>query len=509
MVRWTAVVVALALAAPGAAAAAELENSDGVLTFTAAVGHTNDVTFTETAPGVVRVTRDTVDNPEVEPPDTDPITEESGCTELIPEEDYSCVDVERIVADARDERDLLDAQDVDSLPVSLTGGDGNDALLSGSADATLTGGGGDDRLDGGIGDDSLSGGEGNDELLPDFGTDAITGGDGIDRVSYGRRTTPAYSLDGLPNDGATGENDLIGTDVEDITAFALAAEAVTITGDGRANRLTVSDGRGDITGGDGPDVLEGGPRDDTLRSRDGVPDTVLCGGGVDTVEADTLDVVSTTCENVSTVATPGGAFDDRPPLIAWTAPAAGAALSANAASTLAVNATDDRGVTGVRFYDDERLVCEDAEAPYTCGYQPRGGDVGRNTLIAVAVDGANQTSSVVRAVTVRRFATRALTLSLRPSRDRRSPYAFRATGQLTRPPTVSPSQGCVGTVTLTVRAGRRTVTTRRAKLTRVCTYRLTLRWRSRPASRLRLTARFGGNDVLGRRTARSRTVRLG
>ena len=125
-------------------------------------------------------------------------------------------------------------------------------------------------------------------------------------------------------------------------------------------------------------------------------------------------------------ASPGGPFDDRPPSVAWTAPAAAASLTANGATTLSVNASDDRGVARVQFLDDDRTVCEDTAAPYTCTYQPRGGDVGRNTLIAVAVDGANQTTSVPRPVTVRRFEPRELGIALRPSRDRTAPYSFRA-----------------------------------------------------------------------------------
>ena len=77
------------------------------------------------------------------------------------------------------------------------------------------------------------------------------------------------------------------------------------------------------------------------------------------------------------------------------------------------------------------------------------------------------------------------------------------------PSTVAPSQGCSGDVTLTAKAGRRTATTRRVKLTRTCNYSLTLSYRKRPASRLRVTARFGGNDVLGTKTSRTRTIRLG
>ena len=35
-----------------------------------------------------------------------------------------------------------------------------------------------------------------------------------------------------------------------------------MTGDGRSNRLTVVFGKGIITGGEGADVLEGGPQDE-------------------------------------------------------------------------------------------------------------------------------------------------------------------------------------------------------------------------------------------------------
>jgi hypothetical protein len=305
------------------------------------------------------------------------------------------------------------------------------------------------------------------------------------------------------------ESDLIGADVEDIEAAASANGTVTMLGDGRSNRLTVTGGRGDLTGGEGTDVLEGGALNDILRARDGSPDTILCGGGIDTVEADTLDVVSTACENVSTQAAPGGPFDDHPPLLVWTAPAAGDTLPADQPTPLTANATDDRGAVRVQFFDDDRLLCEDTVVPFSCAYQPRGGDIGRNTLIAVAIDGANQTTTLVREITVRRFTPPELALSARPSRDRRSPYRFRLTGSLERPSTVAPSQGCSGDVTITAKTRSRTATTRRVKLTRTCNYSLTLSYRKRPASRLRVTARFGGNEVLGTKTSRTRTLRLG
>jgi hypothetical protein len=135
--------------------------------------------------------------------------------------------------------------------------------------------------------------------------------------------------------------------------------------------------------------------------------------------------------------------------------------------------------------------------------------VGRDTLIAVAIDGAGQTTSVVRPVTVRRFTPDALRLSVTPSRDRTPFYRFRASGRLPRPGPVSPSQGCTGEVTINIRAGSRLVSARHVRLSRTCEYALTVRFRTRVASRLRFSATFGGNETLAPRAASSRTVRLG
>jgi hypothetical protein len=338
----------------------------------------------------------------------------------------------------------------------------------------------------------------------------MVGGDGIDTAVYGRRLTPSYSLDGQANDGAAGENDLIGTDVENIEGSAdIDAQTVTITGDGRGNRLTVQAGKGVITGGEGPDILEGASQDDLINSRDGSPDTVICNGGTDTVLADTLDTVSPSCENVQVQATPGGPFDDRAPTLAWSAPSGGAALSANTTTTLSVDATDDRGLAKVQFFDDDRLLCEVTAAPFKCVYQPRGGDVGRNTLIAVAADGAGQTTSVVRAITVRRFAAKDMTLTLKPSRDRKAPYAFSLAGKITRPAPVSPSQGCSGTITFSAKRGSKLITSKRVSLTRTCEYKTTFTFKTRTASSVRFQAKFGGNEVCSTASSKTRTARLG
>lgn len=498
MVRRALVLTLLTVAGvPSAAQAATVSvDGGGVLRYTAATGTTSNLVLRDAAVETVEVT--------VSSEDDEGLTAGAGCSGT----PIRCTGVRSAVVDLGDKPDRLTATNVSSIPVTASGGEGNDVINTGTGNDNVDGGVGDDTIDTAGGNDVLRGGEGNDTLNPSTGTDGISGGEGIDTASYRPRIPSSFTLDGLANDGFAGENDLIGADVENIEGAA-SSGTVTIVGDGRPNHLEVTSGPGIITGGEGSDVLEGGPSDDVINARDGSPDTVICAGGTDSVQADTLDLISPSCENVSIQASPGGPFDDKPPLLAWSAPGASAALSANTPTVLRADASDDRGVAKVQFLDDERVVCEDATAPYECSYQPRGGDVGRNTLIAIAFDGANQTTSVVRPVTVRRFSSPGLSLKLRPSRDRRAPYSFRATGTLRRPATVSPSQGCSGRVVITAKRGSKTVGTTRTSLGRTCEYGVTVRFRSRVGSRIRLTAKFEGNDVISSRSAPGKTVRLG
>ena len=210
-----------------------------------------------------------------------------------------------------------------------------------------------------------------------------------------------------------------------------------------------------------------------------------------------LDTVGGDCENVQATEA-GNAMDDRPPSVAWTAPAAAARLVADRPSVLQVDASDDRGVALVRFLDDDRIVCEDAAPPFTCAYQARGDDVGRDTLTAVAVDGAGQTASAQRAVTVSRFKpSLSLTVSYAKSR-------YTAAGRLARPATVAAGEACDGSVTVTIKRGKRTLTTRRAKLSKNCRYSVAIK---RSRAKLSWSARFGGNGVIDRRSSKSVTKR--
>jgi Ca2+-binding RTX toxin-like protein len=108
----------------------------------------------------------------------------------------------------------------------------------------LTGGSGHDRMTGNGGANVLLGNAGNDTLDGGLGKDVMLGGAGIDTVSYASRSQNLFlNLDGLANDGAAGELDRIGSDIENLTG---GSGADTITGNAARNILG---------GGAGNDVI--------------------------------------------------------------------------------------------------------------------------------------------------------------------------------------------------------------------------------------------------------------
>ena len=84
---------------------------------------------------------------------------------------------------------------------------------------------------------------------------------GNDYVDYGARTQPLkLSLDGEADDGAAGEGDNIGTDVESVIG---GSGDDSITGSPEGNALWGSAGDDTINGRDGADWLNGGAGTDT------------------------------------------------------------------------------------------------------------------------------------------------------------------------------------------------------------------------------------------------------
>jgi len=465
------------LAAPASASAATLTKSGSTLTYTATAAKTNQVTFSGGS-STVTVTRAADDN--------DPITP-SGCSPG--GGGYTCTGISQVVVDAGDGDDLVTATGL-TPAAQISGGAGNDSLRGGNGADTIGGGDGDDYLEGADGNDVLDGGAGDDQLTPGAGTDKVTGGPGIDKAFYNAAAATSLTLDGVANDGVAGENDAIDADVEDVQADGSAP--VTMVGSAGPNALSSGDGNDTVAGGDGGDTIDTGAGDDTVNAADGYADRVVCGPGTDVVNADTLDLISASCETVNVIAQ-ANAADDKPPTVAWTSPKTGAKLGAK--TTLTVTTADDHQLALVRFLDDDRVICEDAAAPYTCDYAPRGEDIGRDTLTAIAVDNFGQTASAQLAVVVNRFKPD-IDLSVRPRGS-----TFTAGGSVDAPDNLTRKQACAGTVTVKVKSGSKTVTTKKGKLTSRCTF--SIRGLKAKGSKLRFVASYGGNAYLTSRSSKT------
>jgi Ca2+-binding RTX toxin-like protein len=137
----------------------------------------------------------------------------------------------------------------------------------------IVGGSNSDILVGNDSANTLSGGPGNDTLRGKLGADVLQGGLGSDLVTYDERSNPVTAnLDGVANDGEAGEQDNIGSDVENLTG---GSGNDTLTGDYRGNTLIGGSGNDklygasmyaigitwapdNLYGNDGADLLYGG-----------------------------------------------------------------------------------------------------------------------------------------------------------------------------------------------------------------------------------------------------------
>jgi Ca2+-binding RTX toxin-like protein len=220
----------------------------------------------------------------------------------------------------------------DQLGSTIRGGSGDDRIdvraagalpRSGHDGAYLYGNGGDDVLIGGPLRDFFDGGR-----RPNGSDTFIGGGSNDDWVTYrSRKGNVRADLRGDRDDGARGERDRIGRDIEQISGgngndrLVGNSRRNLIVGEGgrdtligrgggdtldsgddipdRGDRLFGGRGNDKLRGGDGPDVIDAGPgRDrvlawkgrDRIDLRDRSADEVSCGPGVDLVRMDRLDV---------------------------------------------------------------------------------------------------------------------------------------------------------------------------------------------------------------------------
>lgn len=144
----------------------------------------------------------------------------------------------------------------------VIGGRGNDILHGSFRDETLNGFEGNDVLWGAGGNDTMDGGAGNDTLAASPGADIMIGGPGIDLADYSSRTTAVkVTLDGVANDGQSGEKDNVRVDVENVTGGK--GDDVLI-GSNVRNVLSGGAGRDQLYGRDGNDLIFGGAGDDAI-----------------------------------------------------------------------------------------------------------------------------------------------------------------------------------------------------------------------------------------------------
>jgi RTX calcium-binding nonapeptide repeat (4 copies) len=220
-------------------------------------------------------------------------------------------------------------------PLTVTLGDQNDTIATAAGAPAI----------------SVDAGAGNDVLLDAVrspGT-AFNGDVGVDRSDYTGRGEPlSVSMNGIADDGASGEGDniagdeviggsgddtisgnsgangLVGGDGNDFLTAGIGDDSLdggagndtldggpnndTLRGGDGADQLIGAAGADLLVGGPGPDAISGGDGNDTISAADGVAETINCGAGIDTVVAD-LGAGGATdtrigCENVTGPAAP-------------------------------------------------------------------------------------------------------------------------------------------------------------------------------------------------------------
>lgn len=156
------------------------------------------------------------------------------------------------------EQDVVEA-DIENI----IGGDGDDKLTAAAGSLTAH---------------ALTGGSGNDTMKSQPGG-AVTfaGGTGVDTVDYSARSSGIVVTigSGSGDDGASGDLDTIGSDIENIIGSSYADN---ITGSVASNVITPGNGNDIVNGGDGDDVFVA-----SASATDG-SDTFNGGKGSDTVD---------------------------------------------------------------------------------------------------------------------------------------------------------------------------------------------------------------------------------
>jgi PKD repeat protein len=130
-----------------------------------------------------------------------------------------------------------------------------------------------------------------------------------------------------------------------------------------------------------------------------------------------------------------------------------------------------------------------------------------------AVETVRQLTVTGASTTAARKAPKKLTAAAKPKRDRTLPYVFKTSGRLTLPTGVTRADGCTGRIKVTVKVGKKTVSSRTTALRTSCTYSTSVTFRNRArlgvAKSVRISVKFQGNKALTPKSAKTFSARVG
>ena len=174
----------------------------------------------------------------------------------------------------------------DTIPTTISGGNGNDSLNGGQGAETLRGGNGDDSVDGGKGNDTALLGRGNDSFRwdPGEGSDVIEGQSGLDTMVFNGANAPTVENVTM---SANGGRLTFHREPANITMDTDDVEIVDFNAIGGLDTVTVNDLTGtdviqtnlDLAGALGGDAPDGADDSVVVNGTDGDDNIQIAGNG--------------------------------------------------------------------------------------------------------------------------------------------------------------------------------------------------------------------------------------